>query len=349
MKPKKITSCMLFAMIFSCGMSLQAANIKAVNFIHDNSIRGCDIHLSKEGNKYFADVYNQQQTIEMWVRISETLDAQGGVLISTKSAFVDDPANDNKSGGYELMLQPNGWARATFCVGNGGNEPKWVNTQLQAGEWAKLSMVIDGNKLICYKNGEKTVEETFSAPIAVGTGDLTLGANPNWVDGEKFQGMITDVRIWTVARTEEEIKSDLNYYFASKKENLFLNWNVQEGEGTTLKNLMHSSRNQASIVLINDMDETGIEWVDNSGCPIYEEGSSSIETARQKQAAYISGDNILIDGENINGAALYTIDGRLVMSISSHHNTIDISDLTPGYYIFKAIIDNNPVSLKLRK
>ena len=43
----------------------------------------------------------------MWVRISETLDAQGGVLISTKSAFVDDPANDNKSGGYELMLQPN--------------------------------------------------------------------------------------------------------------------------------------------------------------------------------------------------------------------------------------------------
>lgn len=217
MKPKKITSCMLFAMIFSCGMSLQAANIKAVNFIHDNSIRGCDIHLSQEGNKYFADVYNQQQTIEMWMRISETLDAQGGVLISTKSAFVDDPANDNKSGGYELMLQPNGWARATFCVGNGGNEPKWVNTQLQAGEWAKLSMVIDGNKLICYKNGEKTVEETFSAPIAVGTGDLTLGANPNWVDGEKFQGMITDVRIWTVARTEEEIKSDLNYYFASKK------------------------------------------------------------------------------------------------------------------------------------
>lgn len=155
MKPKKITSCMLFAMIFSCGMSLQAANIKAVNFIHDNSIRGCDIHLSQEGNKYFADVYNQQQTIEMWVRISETLDAQGGVLISTKSAFVDDPANDNKSGGYELMLQPNGWARATFCVGNGGNEPKWVNTQLQAGEWAKLSMVIDRNKLICYKNGEK--------------------------------------------------------------------------------------------------------------------------------------------------------------------------------------------------
>ena len=146
--------------------------------------------------------------------------------------------------------------------------------------------------------------------------------------------MITDVRIWTVARTEEEIKSDLNYYFASKKENLFLNWNMQEGEGTTLKNLMHSSRNQASIVLINDMDETGIEWVDNSGCPIYEEGSSSIETARQKQAAYISGDNILIDGENINGAALYTI---------------DVSDLTPGYYIFKAIIDNNPVSLKLRK
>ena len=65
--------------------------------------------------------------------------------------------------------------------------------------------------------------------------------------------MITDVRIWTVARTEEEIKSDLNYYFASKKENLFLNWNMQEGEGTTLKNLMHSSRNQASIVLINDM------------------------------------------------------------------------------------------------
>ena len=193
------------------------------------------------------------------------------------------------------------------------------------------------------------MEETFSAPIAVGTGDLTLGANPNWVDGEKFQVMITDVRIWTGARTEEEIKSDLNYYFASKKENLFLNWNMQEGEGTTLKNLMHSSRNQASIVLINDMDETGIEWVDNSGCPIYEEGSSSIETARQKQAAYISGDNILIDGENINGAALYTIDGRLVMSISSHHNTIDISDLTPGYYIFKAIIDNNPVSLKLRK
>lgn len=61
------------------------------------------------------------------------------------------------------------------------------------------------------------MEETFSAPIAVGTGDLTLGANPNWVDGEKFQGMITDVRIWTVARTEEEIKIRFELLFRLKK------------------------------------------------------------------------------------------------------------------------------------
>ncbi len=348
MKSKKITLCMLFATILSCGMLSHAANIKAVNFIHDNSIRGCKVFLQQEGNNYFSPVYNQQQTIEMWVRMSESFDATGGVLISTKSAFVDDPANDSKSGGYELMIQPNGWARATFCVGDGGNDIKWINTQLLAGEWAKLSMVIDGNKLICYKNGEETVNETFSAPIAIGTGDLTLGANPNWEDGEKFQGMITDLRIWSVARTKEEIKSDLDYYFTSKRENLFLNWNMQEGEGTTLKNLMHSSRNQAEIVLINDMDETGIEWADDSGCPIYEEGSSSIESNIKQQLAYLCGSNIVLQGEKIENAALFTIDGRLIATLS-HDLTIDTSFLPTGYYIFKATIDNNPVVLKFNK
>lgn len=348
MKTKKFTFCMLFAAIFSCGISSHAASIKAVKFIHDNSIRGCKVFLAQDENRYFADVYNQQQTIEMWVCISETLDATGGVLISTKSAFADDPANDNKSGGYELMLQPNGWARATFCVGDGGNDIKWINTQLLAGEWAKLTMVIDGNKLICYKNGEKTVEETFKAPIAVGTGDLTLGANPNWEDGEKFQGMITDFRIWTVVRTEEEIKSDMNFYFASKKENLFLNWTMQEGEGTTLKNLMHSSRNQGSIVLVNDMDETGIEWVADSGCPIYEEGSSSIEANTKQQSAYIWGSNIILHGDKIDNAALFAIDGRLI-STFSNDRSIDTSLLPAGYYIFKAIIDNKPVVLKFNK
>lgn len=348
MKPRKTTLCMLFTAIFSCGMSLHAANIKAVNFIHDNSIRGCMVFLQQEGNKYFSPVYNQQQTIEMWVRMSESFDATGGVLISTKSAFIDDPANDNKSGGYELMLQPNGWARATFCVGDGGNDIQWINTQLVAGEWAKLSMVIDGNKLTCYKNGEKTVDATFSGPIAVGTGDLTLGANPNWEDGEKFQGMITDLRIWSVARTEEEIKSDLNYYFNSKKENLFLNWTMQEGEGTTLKNLMHSSRNQATIVLINDMDETGIEWADNCQCPIYEEGSSDIVTTTQKRMAYLCGSTLILNGENIKNAAIYSIDGRHIIS-NVMGNTIDTSTLPAGYYIFKAVIDNNPVFLKFKK
>lgn len=245
--------------------------IKALEFFNGNSLRGCKVFVPQTDNPYFSDFRGSVLTIEMWVNPGEG----EGVLISTKSQFADDPANDSKSGGFEFHLQYTGWGRATFCVGNGGSQPEWYNSQALPGEWVHLAFVIEGPNLTVYKNGEKADEKVFKGAIAKGLGDLVIGRNPNWDDGEFFNGQITDVRIWKIARTEAEIKQNMNVYFTKKKENLVANWTMQDGEGNLLKNLMHSSRNRAEVIMTNDMDQTGIRWIDST-CPIVAEGSTSL-------------------------------------------------------------------------
>jgi len=334
---------MAFLLFLCFSTHLSAENIKAVNFIHDRNIRQTKVILQQLGNPYFDPIFSTIQTIEMWVKVSETADAQGGVLYTTKSNYVGDPTDPNKAGGFEIKLQPGGWARTTFCVGDGGVDVKWINMQTVKGEWTHYAFVINAQNLKVYKNGVEIVNQDFMGSIAKGTGDLVLGMNPNWDVDEQFQGMVADFRIWTKALTPAEILSNKDVYFTIKKVDLFLNWTMQEGTGLVLNNLMHSTRNKGTIVDINDIGDKGVEWADNSGCPIHAEGTTAlidIQNTNLNAKITNNGNSLLINTDSFINIKIYSINGSLCLNENITGNqVVDISMLPKGFYTIQ--VGNN--------
>lgn len=321
----------LFFVVSLFSHNLNAENIKAVKFIHNSSIKSTKVILNQAGNLFFENVYSTVQTIEMWVNITGS-----GVLYSTKSNFVGDPTNSSKAGGFEIMLESGGWARATFCVGDGGLDIKWINMQTVAGQWTHYAFVINNTNLKVYKNGLEIVNQNFMGSIAKGTGDLVLGMNPNWVDGEKFQGMITDFRIWTKALTPSEISSNKDVYLTSSQPSLFLNWTMQEGTGLILNNLVDITNNKGTIVNVDDTGTTGIEWADNSGCPILAASISTIINSPKTDLNVLltnCGNSLQIKAEQPLTLKIYSINGRLCIQKTIVGNQeVDLSQLPKGCY-----------------
>lgn len=252
------------------------AQVKALEFFNGNGVKECKIYLPQAGNSYFEDFQATTLTVEMWVNVAAEQEAQGGVLIATKNKWVGDLSeNSEKRGGWEFLLQPGGWVRASYGYGEDGVGVQWMNAKTVAGEWAHLAFVLNGTNCKIYKNGELSDEKNFAMLFTKSIGDLMIGKNPTWDEGEYFNGQVTDIRIWNVARTQSEIQADNGIYFTKKKEGLVANWTAQEGSGTVLGNLMHSTRNKAQVILTNSLDVTGIRWIDST-CPVVAEGSTDV-------------------------------------------------------------------------
>lgn len=77
---------------------------------------------------------------------------------------------------------------------------------LETNKWTHVALVIDGNTMTMYANGERKGQfssQHYSGMPAMSEG-LLFGASNN--DG--LHGCIDDLRIWEVARTEQEIKDN---------------------------------------------------------------------------------------------------------------------------------------------
>ena len=71
--------------------------------------------------------------------------------------------------------------------------------QLPLNAWTHLAATYDGSVLALYVNGTQVATLFASGPIVSTTGLLKIGGNGIW--GEWFNGLIDEVRIWSVERT----------------------------------------------------------------------------------------------------------------------------------------------------
>jgi hypothetical protein len=75
--------------------------------------------------------------------------------------------------------------------------------------WTHLSATYDGNLLRMYVDGVLVGSKATSGEdLSAGAGPLTFGANNVW--GERFRGLIDEVRVYNRALTREEIAADMD-------------------------------------------------------------------------------------------------------------------------------------------
>lgn len=116
---------------------------------------------------------------------------------------------------------------------------------LEGDVWTHIAVVLDGTTATLYQDGENVGSGAFDSDIY--DLDLTekysgyeqdqefhIGRSYN--NARDFCGMMSEVRIWNRALTQDEINAkDHFYYVDPSSEGLVAYWKMNEGEGTLLK------------------------------------------------------------------------------------------------------------------
>ncbi len=80
--------------------------------------------------------------------------------------------------------------------------------QVPAGTWTHLAATYDGAILRLFVNGAEASQFATGGSIAVSNGDLWIGSNNVW--GERFSGLIDEIRVYNRPLTASEITTDMN-------------------------------------------------------------------------------------------------------------------------------------------
>ena len=187
-------------------------------------------------------------TIEMWVNLTDT--ARNQKLLSkfgwgtTSSGFILG-AVDGKLYPEIFTNNGSGWkCYSTTC----GAIRKNVWTHL-AISWSS------GSYMNCYVNGAKVDSITTSNALNTNYTNLYIG---QWDGGYYSSGYIDEVRLWHVARTESEIKTNMYKELNGNETGLKAYYKMSNGSGGTL------SDNQTNVTA-NNGSISGATWK-TSGC-----------------------------------------------------------------------------------
>ena len=113
--------------------------------------------------------------------------------------------------------------------------PHWAWVQgfpVEANKWYHAAVVYDGATQKVYKNGKKEFERTQIGAITQNGYGLVLGDRPSYA--APFKGEIDEVRVWSTARTQEEIFGNKDHPITGQETGLVGYWPCDEKSGQIL-------------------------------------------------------------------------------------------------------------------
>jgi len=177
---------------------------------------------------------NASRTVEMWIySIPETWKAerhlyQYGSNNPREAAY----GMDFGDGPYpEMNPYNNGQADFFF------NVPK---ATVQETGWFHLAQVYNGdtNTFSAVINGVTAGTKKVTGGLKTVNSDLSIGFSPTFSGQSGFTGRIDELRVWSVARTDAEIKSTMNKRLTGTETGLVTYFHFDEGTGTTSKDVV---------------------------------------------------------------------------------------------------------------
>ena len=191
-----------------------------------------------DGNSSFVEIggtdildnVTQQATISVWIKPTDFPNRYAPII------FKGDERTSNLSHrSYILYLRENGKIQIASSPNGQGQKSFYTQSEtIQLGKWYHIAGIIDA---------KRNVMRLFINGVEVGTRDFNgkesfyQSRKPlriGWTHEEErptqspFVGLIDEVRIWNVARTEVEIRADMNTQLTGDEPGLVAYWKFDE-------------------------------------------------------------------------------------------------------------------------
>lgn len=107
--------------------------------------------------------------------------------------------------------------------------------EFTTGKWYHLAGIYDGRGITIFVNGVRINSKRVSGPMYIDKSDLFIGkGDPEFSFGEYFHGALDEIRIWKVARSQEQIQATMNTKLTGKEQGLVAYWNFDDGTAKDL-------------------------------------------------------------------------------------------------------------------
>ena len=171
-------------------------------------------------------------TLESWINV-RSFDTEWETVLS----FAQD--NGGSESGYDLAFV-NEKLRfrcktATMSSGEWDSNP---GADVRYNEWVHIAGVYDGAEIRFYLNGvlQEAQPKTGAINWQFAPVDFRIGAYHDDNEDYFFDGQIDEVRVWNVARTEDELRQKMCSKLLGTENGLVGYWRFDEAAGNTAKN-----------------------------------------------------------------------------------------------------------------
>ena len=154
-------------------------------------------------------------TLEAWVRWDDQTSAQA-VLYNGNSA-TSGYGIYLRNGGVSILSGGVDWADCTTC-------------HVVPGVWTHLAAVRSNNQWVIYQDAIAQAVSNANLPSAPPSGVLSIASSP--AGGERLIGAIDEVRVWTIARTAQQIAADYTVSLTGMEPDLIAYYRFDEGRGS---------------------------------------------------------------------------------------------------------------------
>jgi len=198
----------------------EAVNVKLVSQKRRGIVfDGVDDYISlPEMNHNFSEGF----TVEAWVWY-DSLKSNSRIIDFGNGAGVDNIIFANLANGGRGTIYLNIF-EGQKLQGGIGSASLGV---LETGKWIHLAATIDGlnGQGTLYKNGEVIQTSSLHLPKTIKRTQNYI-ARSNWSSDSYFQGKISDLRVWKIARTAEDIKNSMYLQLTGKEVGLVGYWRL---------------------------------------------------------------------------------------------------------------------------
>lgn len=183
---------------------------------------------------------NGSFTMEGWFHPVASVGQWGAWLMGKRGNFEGEPWAR-----YQLSLVGSSGGdthgKINFMVASGGpGSGAWLTSPnpLPVGRWSHVAAVLDGLTMRLYVNGVEVAQRTASGPplaepaARFSIGGAVQGDSPS--GAPNFDGSVTQVRFWSVARSAAQIAQGMNEPKVADRTGLVAGWLINEGQGTAI-------------------------------------------------------------------------------------------------------------------